>query len=285
MDLKFWTKALKEAERELEVAKTRTALDAAAKKLMRAKEALKALESERPSGWLSRGCGRWALPHDLLGFVDVEARLLQVLYDPLGELPAGIVAHVIFPIRRRRSRHERRRRPPLKCRGTTAQAPSVTRAQARGQEVGLQRTMAGEGRFMFKRSLVVGALALALILPDLQANAQSDRRSAVEAYARVVDYPLLIEKAATRRTAELPASERGAYIEFITEEVDFEMTRFYAISAMVDLFEASELQALASFAATPEGRSALAKLPALGAVLTPIVERQITDAERSFRER
>ena len=138
---------------------------------------------------------------------------------------------------------------------------------------------------MFKRSLVVGALALALILPDLQANAQSDRRSAVEAYARVVDYPLLIEKAATRRTAELPASERGAYIEFITEEVDFEMTRFYAISAMVDLFEASELQALASFAATPEGRSALAKLPALGAVLTPIVERQITDAERSFRER
>jgi hypothetical protein len=48
---------------------------------------------------------------------------------------------------------------------------------------------------------------------------------------------------------------------------------------------ASELQALASLAATPEGRSALAKLPALGAVLTPIVERQIADAERDFRER
>jgi hypothetical protein len=64
----------------------------------------------------------------------------------------------------------------------------------------------------------------------------------------------------------LPASEGEAFIEFVTEEVDFDMTRFYAISAMVDLFEASESQALASFAATPEGRSALAKLPALGAV-------------------
>jgi hypothetical protein len=63
------------------------------------------------------------------------------------------------------------------------------------------------------------------------------------------------------------------------------MTRFYAISAMVDLFEASELAALASFAATPEGRSALAKLPALGAVLTPLVDRQIADAERRFRQR
>jgi hypothetical protein len=138
---------------------------------------------------------------------------------------------------------------------------------------------------MFKRTLCVCALAFPMILPNHLANAQSDRRTAAEAYARVVDYALLIEKAATRRAAELPASERETFIEFVTGKVDFDMTRFYAISAMVDLFEASELQALASFAATPEGRSALAKLPALGAVLNPIIERQISDAERRFRER
>jgi hypothetical protein len=137
---------------------------------------------------------------------------------------------------------------------------------------------------MLKRSWLVGALACALLVPELPAGAQGDRRSAAEAYARVVDYPLLIEKAATRRAAELPAAERNDFIAFITDEVDFEMTRFYAISAMVELFEASELAALASFAATPDGRSALAKLPALGAVLTPIVERQIADAERRFRQ-
>jgi len=34
---------------------------------------------------------RRALPHNLLGLVDLEARLLQVLYDPLGEHLAGIV--------------------------------------------------------------------------------------------------------------------------------------------------------------------------------------------------
>lgn len=83
----------------------------------------------------------------------------------------------------------------------------------------------------------------------------------------------------------MPASEREAFIEFIIEEVDSGMTRFYATIAMVDLFEARELQAPVSFAATPEGRSALAKLPALGAVLDPIIQRQIADAERSFRER
>jgi hypothetical protein len=132
---------------------------------------------------------------------------------------------------------------------------------------------------------MIGVLTIVLLTPSLPASAQSDRRAAAEAYARVVDYPLLIEKAASRRAAALPASEREAFIAFVTDEVDFDMTRFYATSAMVDLFEASELQALASFAATPEGRSALAKLPALGAILSPIIERQIEDAERDFRKR
>ena len=46
MDLRFWKKALREAERELEAATTRMALNAAAKKLMRAKAELKRLQAE-----------------------------------------------------------------------------------------------------------------------------------------------------------------------------------------------------------------------------------------------
>ena len=45
MDLKFWQKALPEAECELHAATTRTALDAA-KKFMRAKAELKRLQVE-----------------------------------------------------------------------------------------------------------------------------------------------------------------------------------------------------------------------------------------------
>ena len=43
MDLRYWQKALRAAERELDAATTRTALDAAAKKFMRAKATLKRL--------------------------------------------------------------------------------------------------------------------------------------------------------------------------------------------------------------------------------------------------
>jgi beta-glucosidase-like glycosyl hydrolase len=46
MDLKLWQKALRDAERELEAATTRMTLDAAAKRLMRAKAELKRLQAE-----------------------------------------------------------------------------------------------------------------------------------------------------------------------------------------------------------------------------------------------
>lgn len=127
-------------------------------------------------------------------------------------------------------------------------------------------------------------LACVLLLQVLPASAQSGRRSAAESYARVIDYRLLVEQAATERAQDLPPSAREAFVDRVTREVDADMTRFYAIGAMVDLFEAEELRALASFAATPEGRSALAKLPALGAILNPIIQRQISDAAAEFDE-
>ena len=44
MDRDYWTKALNVAERELEAATTRSGLNAAARKVMRAKQELKWLE-------------------------------------------------------------------------------------------------------------------------------------------------------------------------------------------------------------------------------------------------
>jgi hypothetical protein len=56
MHLKFWKKALREAERELDAATTRTALDAAAKKLIWAETGLKRLRVVVAVG--GRGTGK-----------------------------------------------------------------------------------------------------------------------------------------------------------------------------------------------------------------------------------
>jgi hypothetical protein len=46
MSREFWTKALQETERELDAATTRTTINAAARKVMRARAELKRLEAE-----------------------------------------------------------------------------------------------------------------------------------------------------------------------------------------------------------------------------------------------
>ena len=53
-DTTFWTKKLEEAERELDAATRLADLNEAAKKLMRAKEALKRLDQQAPT---RRGSG------------------------------------------------------------------------------------------------------------------------------------------------------------------------------------------------------------------------------------
>jgi hypothetical protein len=98
MDRDYWTKELREAEAELAAAKRRTELNAAAKRLQRAKTELKRLEAVQwpsgRSGALTLVPARRSLPEHLVLFVDLEPRLLQVLYDPLGEHLAGIVRRV-----------------------------------------------------------------------------------------------------------------------------------------------------------------------------------------------
>ena len=48
MNREYWTKELQEAERELDAAKGRTALNVGARKLQRARAELKRLEAEQP---------------------------------------------------------------------------------------------------------------------------------------------------------------------------------------------------------------------------------------------
>jgi hypothetical protein len=81
----------------------------------------------------------------------------------------------------------------------------------------------------------------------------------------------------------LPASEGEAFIEFVTEEVDFDMTRFYAISAMVVRGKrVAGARVLCRDARRPFG-PCQAACPRRG--LNPIVERQFDAAARDFRER
>ena len=81
-DREYWARELEDAQRELEAATKRNEVDAAAKRLQRAKSELKALEA-RPNRSI-RGSRSAALPHDLIRLIDHETRLFKMFHDALG---------------------------------------------------------------------------------------------------------------------------------------------------------------------------------------------------------
>jgi hypothetical protein len=92
IDREYWKTALGEAGRQLEAATKRSAVNAAANKVMRAKQELKWLE-QAPA---VRPPRRRSPRHDLIGLVDLEAREFQVLDDPFGERLARVVGDVLL---------------------------------------------------------------------------------------------------------------------------------------------------------------------------------------------
>jgi hypothetical protein len=98
-ELERLAEAVRKAEAELDAATTRTALNAAAKRLMMARTALRRFQDEPASALLAawhpvRGQGR-THPKRLAVFVQLETRLLEVLDDPFGELLLGVVGRVL----------------------------------------------------------------------------------------------------------------------------------------------------------------------------------------------
>jgi hypothetical protein len=76
----YWSKTLRQPERELDAATTRTALDAGAKRYMLAKTELKRLETpKRRCSRGSRSAGASGAPARLR---DLEARLLEMIDHP-----------------------------------------------------------------------------------------------------------------------------------------------------------------------------------------------------------
>jgi hypothetical protein len=96
-ELERLTEAVRKAEAELDAATTRSALNAAAKRLMTTRAALKRLQDQPAGaspGHSVRGQGR-AFPERLAIFAQLVLRLLKVL-DELGDLLPGVVGRVLL---------------------------------------------------------------------------------------------------------------------------------------------------------------------------------------------
>jgi hypothetical protein len=121
--------------------------------------------------------------------------------------------------------------------------------------------------------------ALAADKPDTPKN----RQAAAERYFAVAPMDSMMKDTIEKTAENLPIEQRKAFIEFMTKHVRINVLELAAVSSMVRHFTVRELNALADFYGSPEGRSAMKKFGAYMADVMPVIQQEMAQTIKHYK--
>lgn len=128
--------------------------------------------------------------------------------------------------------------------------------------------------------LNVGAsYVLAADIPDTPGN----RQVAAERYLAVTPMDSMMKDMIEKTSENLPVEQEKAYINFMNKYVRINVLERAAVSSMVHHFTVRELNALADFYGSPEGRSAMKKFGAYMADVMPAIQQEMARAIQQYK--
>ncbi len=107
-------------------------------------------------------------------------------------------------------------------------------------------------------------------LPDTYGN----RLVAAERYLRVANMKDMMRDMIIETAKNLPEKIRGAYIALMNKHIHVEVIERVALASMVKHFTVDELNALADFYGSKEGRSAMKKFGAYMGDVMPVIQQE-----------
>jgi hypothetical protein len=110
------------------------------------------------------------------------------------------------------------------------------------------------------------------------ADTPENRTKATERYLRLVPMKALLEDTAEQLAQKAEGAEKARIVKALTEGVDIPALEKAAAEAMVKHFTVREINALADFYASPEGRSVMKKFGAYMAEVMPVIQREVERA-------
>jgi len=125
-------------------------------------------------------------------------------------------------------------------------------------------------------------------LPDSYGN----RLAAAERYLQVASMKDMMRDAITETAKNLPQKVRKSYVILMSKRVHVNVLERAALASMVNHFTVDELNALADFYGSKEGRSAMKKFGAYMADVMPVIQQEMiksqsqiqADLERSMKK-
>jgi len=133
-------------------------------------------------------------------------------------------------------------------------------------------------------------LALVMLLASMpafaahQADTPANRRAAAERYLKVAPMGAMMDDTIEETARSLPADRRAAFVAFMKHAVRVDVVRRAALKSMVRHFTADELDAMAAFYGSPEGRSALKKFGAYMSDMAPVIQQEMLRAYQQYRQ-
>jgi len=116
-------------------------------------------------------------------------------------------------------------------------------------------------------------------LPDTFGN----RLAAAKRYLDVMPTELSVNEIIKENAKNLPEQYQSTYIKWIGEQIDIDSLNIAMLTSMAKNFTVKELNALAAFYGSPEGRSSMRKIGKYMADVMPLILQEIEKANKALK--
>jgi hypothetical protein len=124
----------------------------------------------------------------------------------------------------------------------------------------------------------VSADALAGSVSDTYEN----RLAAAQRYLDVVPMRDMLRDTVKESAKTLPEKSQQAYVDVMTNTIRVDTLESAVLASMIKHFTAGELDALAAFYGSKEGKAAVSKLGAYMADVMPVIQEEIVRAQQQL---
>ncbi|MCI0564774.1 MAG: DUF2059 domain-containing protein [Nitrososphaera sp.] len=125
-----------------------------------------------------------------------------------------------------------------------------------------------------KKAFILALMIAAFPTWSYAQDTIGNRLAAAERYADTFDFQAMLDDTFRQMAANLPANDRNKLLQ-ATQNVDWSWMRNLAITSMIQVFSAEELDALANFYGSDIGRSILGKFPKYMATFQPAMQQRV----------
>lgn len=115
-------------------------------------------------------------------------------------------------------------------------------------------------------------------IPDTHGN----RLAAARHYLEAVPMKDMMRDMVMESAKNLPENVRPAYVQFMTKAIRVDVMEGAALASMAQHFTVKELNALADFYGSAEGRSAMKKFGAYMADVMPMIQQEMLHAQKQL---